>query len=147
MYKRILVPLDGSGLAERALQHAVDIARAFDGHLDLVRVVPVATLQVARAGDISDLESEVAEALEYLTGLQGRLSEEGLDVSYRVRQGDVAEEILEEARDCHSDIVVMCSHGRSGIARWVYGSIADRVLRYGLSSVPAILVISSSANA
>ncbi len=143
MYKRILVPLDGSELAEQALRHAADMARAFSAQLHLVRIVPVAALQVVRGGTMSDLESEVAEAREYLVGLEQRLTDDGIEVQHHVRQGDVAEEIMEQAREADCDVIVMSTHGRSGIARWVYGSIADRVLRYGLQVVPAILVVSS----
>jgi nucleotide-binding universal stress UspA family protein len=144
MYKRILVPLDGSDLAEQALRHAAEIARLFGARLQLVRVVPVTGLEVARGGATSDLEAEVAEAREYLVGLEKRLTDEGLEVKHRVRQGDVAEEILQEAKETGCELIVMSTHGRSGIARWVYGSIADRVLRYGLQTVPAVLVVSSA---
>ncbi|MCD6351920.1 MAG: universal stress protein [Armatimonadetes bacterium] len=144
MYKRVLVPLDGSELAERALKHAVDLAAAFGATLELVRVVPVAPLEVARGGAMTDLEAEVAEAREYLEGLRQRLADSGLQVLSTVRQGDVAEELIQHAQTSQCDLIVMSTHGRSGLARWVYGSIADRVLRYGLQTVPAILVVSSA---
>lgn len=143
MYRKIVVPLDGSDLAEQALEHAGSLARAFGSELYLVRVVPVAPLQVASGGPMGDMEGEVAEAEEYLTSIARRLSDEGLTAHHAVRRGDVAEEILQHAADVECDLIVICTHGRSGIARWVYGSIADRVLRYGLQNVPAILVVST----
>jgi nucleotide-binding universal stress UspA family protein len=147
VYKRILVPLDGSELAERALAHAVCVARCVKSALDLVRVVPMAPHSVDAAGAVSDMEPEVDEAEEYLAGIAGRLRDEDLKVNTEVRRGDVAEELLEHAAACGCDLIVMSTHGRSGIARWVYGSIADRVLRYGLHTVPAILIVSSAAGA
>ncbi len=141
MYRRILVPLDGSELAEQALDHAVALARAFGAELCLVRVVPVAALEIARAGAIVDIDAEVADAQEYLQSVAQRIEDEGVPTNYEVRRGDVTEEILAHAEDRECDLIVISTHGRSGIARWVYGSIADRVLRYGLQAVPAILVV------
>jgi len=90
------------------------------------------------------MTDELNEAEEYLAGLAGRLTGEGLKVNTDLRRGDVAEELLEHATACQCDLIVMSTHGRSGIARWVYGSVADRVLRYGLHAVPAILIVSSN---
>jgi nucleotide-binding universal stress UspA family protein len=144
MYKRILVPLDGSDFAERALAHAVDIARCGESSLDLVRVVRMAPHSLEAAGAVPDMTDELDEAEEYLAGLSGRLTDQGLKVNTEIRRGDVAEELLEHATACQCDLIVMSTHGRSGIARWVYGSVADRVLRYGLHAVPAILIVSSN---
>ncbi len=147
MYKRILVPLDGSDFSERALAHAVEIARSSKASLDLVRVVRMAPHSLEAAGAVPDMTSELDEAAEYLAGLAGRLTDQGLKVATEIRRGDVAEELLEHAAACQCDLIVMSTHGRSGIARWVYGSVADRVLRYGLHAVPAILIVSSTSGA
>ena len=69
-------------------------------------------------------------------GVSGRLAEEEVRVRTEVLRGDVAEEIIDHARHC--DLVIMSTHGRSGLGRWVYGSIADRTLRY--ATVPVLLV-------
>ncbi len=145
MFSRILVPLDGSELAESALEPASAIARAFAAEMFLVRVVPVPVHQ--RAGfSMGEVEAELAEADDYLASIASRMKEDDVKVHYAVRQGDVAEEILQHAADNDCDLIVICTHGRSGLARWVYGSIADRVLRYGLQSVPAILVVSAAVD-
>ena len=70
-----------------------------------------------------------------LRGILARISEEGLRARSAVRRGDVAEEILRHAQELPADLIVMSTHGRSGLGRWVYGSIADRVLRPALVMV------------
>ena len=147
MYRRLLVPLDGSELAEGALAHAEQLARAFKAEILLVRVVPLPPARVAQAIPMSDIEAEHAEAREYLESVANRLVQEGIPVRVSIRQGDVAEEIIQQAADEECDLIVMSTHGRSGIARWVYGSIADRVLRYGMQAVPAILIVAAREGA
>lgn len=140
MYSTIVVPLDNSELAEQALAHAVEIARRFEAHVELLTVVPSsleATIESGAAGEAWDPRTLAAQ--EYLEAVSGRLAAEGISVSTTVRRGDVAEEIIEHADHC--DLIVMSTHGRSGLGRWVYGSIADRTLRH--AGVPILLVRSS----
>ncbi|MBC7286588.1 MAG: universal stress protein [Armatimonadetes bacterium] len=147
MYRRLLVPLDGSELAEIALTHAESLAKAFGAEIVLVRVVPLPPARVACPSPIASVEAEFAEAKEYLSSVANRLQQNGILARTSVRQGDVAEEIIQEADSQDCDLIVMSTHGRSGIARWVYGSVADRVLRYGMQAVPAILVVSARRSA
>ena len=139
MYKRILLTLDRSPLAEQALPHAVALARACGASVELVGVVPMADQQAMySAGAVVDWESEIAQYKEYLTGVLSRVQEEGLRAHSEILRGDVASEILRYAEEAGVDMIVMSTHGRSGLGRWVYGSIADRVLRH--ATVPVLLV-------
>ncbi|MBP8953307.1 MAG: universal stress protein [Armatimonadetes bacterium] len=139
MYQHILVTLDESELAEQALPHAVALARAFGSTLHLVSVVAVTSpeaLQIATMA--TDHEAQLDSARAYMRGIRKRAIEEGVETEWDVCQGDVADEILRyrEQQDC--DLIVMSTHGRSGMGRWVYGSVADRILRH--SPVPVLLV-------
>ncbi len=135
MYKRILVTLDRSQLAEQALPHALAIAQACEASVELLSIVK---LLADSNLDPKALEAETRESEDYLRGIAARLSEAGLECSINVRQGDVADEILRFCEEAECDLIVMSTHGRSGLGRWVYGSIADRVLRY--AEVPVLLV-------
>lgn len=140
MYTTIVVPLDTSELAEQALAHAAEIARRCGAHVELLTVIPASLEDVIEDGAARDAwDPRKLEAEEYLAAVSGRLSAEGISVSTSVRRGDVAEEIIEHADHC--DLIVMSTHGRSGLGRWVYGSIADRTLRH--AGVPILLVRSS----
>lgn len=142
MYERILVTLDQSDLAERALPHAVALARAFQATIHLVSVVPVVDAQAMHAAGVAvDWDAQIASAREYMAAMRRRVMAEGIEAEWDVCQGNVAEEILRycDQQDC--DLIVMSTHGRSGLGRWVYGSIADRVLRH--ANVPVLLVRAS----
>lgn len=139
MYKRILVTLDQSELAEKALPDAVAVAEAMDAEVELLCVVPVVNDEaMAAAGTAFDWQAATEEAQQYLDGICIRVQEGGLSCQATVRQGDITEEILRHAEETDCGLIVMSTHGRSGLGRWVYGSIADRVLRY--AQVPVLLV-------
>ena len=139
MYQRILVTLDQSELAEQALPHAVVVAEAMAAEIELVCVVPVVDSEAMQAGGAAfDWKAATEEAQQYLDGIRGRVEQAGLTCTTTVRQGDITEEILRHCQESESDLIVMSTHGRSGLGRWVYGSIADRVLRY--AEVPVLLV-------
>jgi nucleotide-binding universal stress UspA family protein len=86
-------------------------------------------------GEFDEVERE---AQQYLEGVAEPLREEGIDVSTATDVGPVAECIIEYAETNQVDLIAMCTHGRTGLARWVYGSVADRVLRVG--GLPVLLV-------
>jgi nucleotide-binding universal stress UspA family protein len=146
MIKRILVPLDGSELAERALPYAEELAHQFGATLVLVRVVNSVELSRSQAfsgylpAEVYDTAFEDARqaAHEYLEATAKRLAADGLEVDWAMRTGDPAGEVVEHEREARADLVVMSTHGRSGLGRWVFGSVADRVLRGG--TVPVLLV-------
>ena len=142
MYERILVTLDQSDLAERALPHAVALAKAFKATIHLVSVVPVVDAEALHAAGVAvDWDAQIASAREYMAAMRKRVMAEGVDTEWDVCQGNVAEEILRYCDQQECDLIVMCTHGRSGLGRWVYGSIADRVLRH--ANVPVLLVRAS----
>lgn len=120
----ILVPLDGSPLGEIALPYAAVLARAAGGRLVLVRAATDAVARRLASG-------EIAAAAE-------RLWKGGLEVEAHVRHGRAQRIILDAARRWDADLVAMSTHGGSGAGRWLYGSVADHVLRH--SPVPVLLV-------
>jgi nucleotide-binding universal stress UspA family protein len=81
------------------------------------------------------MEPVRAEARSYLKEVLGRVKAKGLTVSSKVREGNPAEEIIAFAEESGSDMVAMATHGRSGIERWVMGSVADKVIRSGTTKV------------
>ncbi len=139
MYSHILVPLDGSPLAETALTHAEGLARHLSSRLLLVRVANLpATLigEVAPMGGpmppelIEDaINAETDEAKEYLTKTAERLKGDGIETEWEVVEGDPSHAIIETAHTRNCDLIVMGTHGRSGLPRLVLGSVADRILR------------------
>ncbi len=137
MYKRVLLTLDTSEFAERAIPHAVAVTTAFDADLCILSVVPVMQGDDAAAANI-DWDAEVAHIEEYLAGVQKALKDQGIDAEIELRRGNVTEEILIFSEKFEADLMIMSTHGRSGLGRWVYGSVADRVLRY--ADCPVLLV-------
>ena len=145
MFKRILVPLDGSHLAEVALQPACELATRFEGEITLLRVTstPLVFSQVDGSTNAELLvtmrEHNRKEAEEYLNGMKGSLRQQGYVVHTQLLEDEgPADAILATVEGQSIDIVVMSTHGRSGVARWVFGSVADRVLRQ--SPVPVLLM-------
>jgi len=133
MYDDILIPTDGSQGAEAALEHAIDIATRWEANLHALYVVDY---RVARSGPLrAALRDEGREALRdvEVTGTQA-----GLSVVTEIAEGNPHEEILEYVSEHGIDVVVVGSHGRSGIDRLVVGSVAERVVR--LSPVPVLTV-------
>lgn len=140
MYQKILIPLDGSTLAECVLPHAKAIARGCDiAEMVLLRVVEPPPTLGGEAIDFVALQNADKEAAEaYLSRIQAELSSEGFEVSYQVLTGRAAEAISEFVQNDEVDLIAIATHGRSGIKRLVFGSVADRLIRS--SSVPILLV-------
>ncbi len=139
MYKTIILTLDRSELAEQAIPHAVALAQAFKATIEIITVVPVIDRDAMIAAGVAvNWEAEVKDAEDYVSGVRTALSEEGVVVHSEVRRGEIAEEILRHCEEMDAEMIVMSTHGRSGFGRWVYGSVADRVLRK--ATVPILLV-------
>ena len=139
MYKHLLVPLDQSELAEVALPHAAAVAQAMHAQVTLVAVVDVLDEETMRAaGAAMDWETEIENLGDYLQTLCHRLGEEDVPCDWEVLKGDVGEQILEYAEEKDCDLIVMSTHGRSGLAKWVHGSVADRLV--AKTPVPILLV-------
>ena len=133
MLSTILVPLDGSALAEQALPFAERVARAAQARVILTRVVP------AYSGAETSVEaSEALAARENLEEIASRLRRAGITVGVTVPEGDAAAQTVGTVAALGVDLIVMSTHGRSGIGRWLYGSVADAVIR--LANVPVMLV-------
>jgi nucleotide-binding universal stress UspA family protein len=133
MLRCVLAPLDGSALAERALAHAAALAGARHDRLLLQRVL---TPQ-PRSGETLIQEPEARAELERVAE---RLGGTGIDVDIEISTtlfGSPAEVIVQTARRDQAEIIVMSTHGRSGLGRWLYGSVAEEVLR--LAPVPVLL--------
>jgi nucleotide-binding universal stress UspA family protein len=136
MLARILVPLDGSPLAERILPEVVELARLRAAEAILLRVALAHTFPGADAIDAQ--VDAVREAEGYLVALERRLADQGIAVSRAVRYGHAPEEILAHARATHADLIAMSTHGRTGLLRLMLGSVAEAVLR--ASPVPVLLL-------
>jgi len=138
MYKKVLVTLDGSELSECVLPHVEAFRKGFPGcRVTLLRVVePVESTVAAHADVISPEqwkareEALIAEAGDYLKQVTARLDQGGGPVDAKVIAGRVDERIVDYAEQEGVDLIIMATHGRSGVSRWVRGSVADRVLHY-----------------
>jgi nucleotide-binding universal stress UspA family protein len=146
MYRRILVPLDGSEVAECAFPHMQVVAAGCNVvEVLLLRVIgplPLPGDYIISEGDRIRLESQHrSEAQSYLERITRQLGESGMDVRNDITEGDAAERIVDYADKHGVDLIVMATHGRSGIGRWALGSVADRVVHH--SHVPVLLVRAS----
>ena len=134
MYDVILVPLDGSKRAEAILRHVEEIAQRFDAKVIFLQVVeptpPTQTL--GPLGDIGlyqeNLEEQIELAESYLSTLRGEFREKGIEARTHVAYGTVVETIVNAAQRESADLIAMASHGRSGLSRVFYGSVAAGVL-------------------
>ena len=145
MYRKILVPLDGSELAERVVPHVQELAKCTGAQVVLLRVANVPVLAYS-TGDVglanSARENVESEAYSYLEGIKARLGNAGVSVVLELGGGNVAETIVDCAANDGVDLIAMSTHGRGGLARLMLGSVADRVIR--TSTVPVLLVHSRS---
>jgi nucleotide-binding universal stress UspA family protein len=132
MYRKILVPLDGSKLAEVALPHAESLATRYDADLVLLTVLnpPLITDQYAQAAELyqQQLETLRKDAEIYLKGIQGVFKEKNIRSEFLVKVGPVVEGIVHTADTIEADLVVIASHGRTGLMRVFFGSVAAGVL-------------------
>ena len=140
-YKRVIVPLDGSALAEGMLRFVVDIARPLDLEVALLQVVKAAPpylTETMKALVLENAERSLAEARAYLAGLGDDLSAKGIRVRIEVRGGDPVDEIVACAREIDADLIAMTTHGRTGLGRLLFGSVAEAVLRQ--AEIPVFLM-------
>ncbi len=133
MYKKILVPLDGSTRAERILPHVEELAAKFGSQLVLLQIVEPIVLMAAPTDmgayyDPTEIERLTEEATTYLQGVQAALQTKGIQAEAIIDNGTVVTAILEEAARKEVDLIAMASHGRSGLARAFFGSVATGVL-------------------
>jgi nucleotide-binding universal stress UspA family protein len=141
MYKHILLPLDGSALAEQALPHALAQAERFEAELTLLKVIeplPRRGTSMSQAAFERAEEEMKTWAREYLEGVAGKLQEQGISVQTATPLDEPHRAIVRLAERNQVDLIVMCTRGQSGISRWLMGSVADRVVRG--AKVPVLLV-------
>ncbi len=153
MYTRILVPLDGSKLAEQALPQAQGLAQSFNATLHLAQVISIprelegilensvgAPLQLDPNLDLARLvvAARQAKSDQYLERLAAHCRDEGVKVETAVLEGVADEEILDYARKHEVDCIVVTTQGLSGIRRFLLGSVTDRLIRS--SPVPVVVV-------
>jgi nucleotide-binding universal stress UspA family protein len=145
MYKKMLVPIDGSLRSEVVVRHAAETAKALGCSVRLLTVVDLTKKNGSNVNDANDeaaslawVETEIEQAEGYLRPVAERLCEQGLSPEMEVRFGNPGEEILKAASEYGSDIIAMATRSRRGVARLVFGSVADQVLRE--SHVPVLLI-------
>lgn len=146
MYKKIVVPLDGSPLAECVLPHVEALARGCLVN-EIIFLRAVEPFQYPTyAGEVTITPAEVErinagnkfEAEDYLRKLTDRFKFEKIPTGWEVLLGVAAERIADYGSKNQADLVVIATHGRSGLSRWVWGSVADRILRS--ACVPVLMV-------
>jgi len=143
MYHKVIVPLDGSELAEGVLPHVVELIRGRDSQVYLLSVTPTARGVTPPVVDSRPRKGEERERVEqelgkYLRKVAQRLEPVAAEVELAVRFGRPADEVLAFAEGVGADLIAMTTHGRSGIRRWIFGSVADRILRG--ATCPVLLV-------
>jgi len=146
MFKRILVPLDGSRFGARALRYAAEVAQRFGAEVILTQaVVPeklvsttagvaagmgsIAATEIAAQAALEEDKRNVARAKRYLSGKVRGIRSQGIEGSYKVVVGDPAQSIMGFSKKESIDLVVMTTHGKSGLKRAIMGSVADAVIR------------------
>lgn len=144
MFQKIVVPLDGSALAQQSLPYALSLCRLSGGSLLLVRIVPSPTVPPAR---FSMVDAEVwpvrqaqleQEAVDYLMGLNGRFDLSGTNPQQIIGRGPTRETLLRVIEEQAADVVVMTSRHRRTPLRWVLGSTADFLVQR--SPAPVLLL-------
>jgi nucleotide-binding universal stress UspA family protein len=142
MYERVLIPLDGSPPAETILPFAEEIARSFEAEVVLLTVVeplaPGAGLVTGPVNAADALFLHQLETKKYLAELTKRLEARGLRARPRLGLGRPAVEIVQAAMAEGADLIAMTTHGRSGLQRAVFGSVAEQVLR--TAPVPVLMI-------
>lgn len=144
MYKRALIPLDGSPVAASIVPFILEIAGPLDMQVVLVRVlVPTPPLAVEGAVVLDDTDKQRADAEAYLAGVAAELRAKGVRVTTTVRQGEAVDQILAAAQELDADLIAMTTHGRSGLSRLLFGSIAAAVL--ARAEIPVFLMRQTAA--
>lgn len=142
-YKKIVVPIDGSGWSERAVPHAVDLARISQGEIILLHVFkpPLYEYQdtLALAGEDNQISQIRDDIKQRLKALRSQLRSEGVDCRVQVIEAvGIASQICDYIKEEDADLVVMSTHGRSGLSRFVFGSVAHKVMQE--VDIPVLLI-------
>ncbi len=135
MFDKILVPLDGSKLAERIVPMVEGLAKIHNAQVTLIRVALAHSFPGVDA--VQHQVNVVREAEEYLAKIESNLKSVGVKVNSVVRYGNDAQEIIDHARDRGFDLIAMSTHGRTGLGQFMLGSVATKLL-HG-ATVPVLL--------
>ena len=154
MFKNILIPLDGSRFSSHALRYGIDIAQRYGARLILLRVVEPVTpvtvtsasigLETATSAKIAleeatkQEQTNVKRARRYMSKKLHEVTSRGIKTAYYVASGDPFDSIMRFCKKEHVDLVVMTTHGKSGLKRAILGSVADKVVRD--ARVPALVI-------
>jgi nucleotide-binding universal stress UspA family protein len=144
-YKHVIVPLDGSELAESVLPHLEAVASNCQiTTVELVRVVPPLEMHYKAALPIDSKQEKqinqeaLKEAENYLLKVKAGLNAARMEISIKVLPGEAAQQLVEYIEKSGADLLIIATHGRSGVSRWVWGSVADKLLRS--SCIPVFIV-------
>ncbi len=142
-YSKIMVPLDGSGWSQRAVPHAVNIARANNAELILLHVFRPPTSeytdQLSLAGQDNQVQQLREQMKQYLVGLRSELRSEHLHVRTHMMEGaGVAHLVCDYVDSEGIDLIVMSTHGRSGLSRFLFGSVANKIMQ--CVKIPVLLI-------
>jgi len=155
MYEKILVPLDGSKVGESVLPYVEDLVSKLSpevkAEVTLFQSLSPAQPRTVSGREVPDvayarkeMEDNQKKAMDYLNKAGEALRSKGVTVTAKVGVGDdAAEEIVKAAEEIKADLIAMSTHGRSGISRLAFGSVADKVLRRG-TKVPILMVRATS---
>lgn len=144
MFEKILVPLDGSTLSEKALHPALDLAEWSNGEILLVRVPTYsnAGIPISPEHEYSWPQDQPApmhgESVDYLREVKQKISDRNVPIRNMVVSGDRAGVIVDIAKTEKADLIIMSTHGRTGISRWILGSVTSRVLSTAACPVMAV---------
>ncbi len=146
MFEKIVVPLDGSQLAEQVLPYAREQALHFNSRLVLLRVVKVATdmVNVQKPDEVIDTVPrtpiEEKDALAYLDVMASPLRQDGVDVECATRREsvDVGKDIVNYAQENNMDLIMMATHGHGGLSRMLFGSVAEAIMTH--SHLPMLVI-------
>ena len=133
MYQTILVPLDGSPRAERIMPFVEELAHKFNSQVILMQVIePAVTMvspyDIAPYNAVDEMQRQVAEAQNYLEAIEAQLRDKGLQAKHCIEHGPIAPSVLAVAEREQADLIAMASHGRTGLSRVFYGSVAAGIL-------------------
>jgi len=146
VYRRVLVPLDGSPVAEAIVPFILQIAGPLDIAVRLLAAVePIQPTMAEDPGFVmtQDLDARTRSAEEYLAPIAAALRGRGIDTEWEVRRGSAAAAILAAAKAWGADLIAMSTHGRGGFGRLLFGSVAEHVLRH--ADVPVFLMRQTEA--
>ncbi len=144
MYKKIMVPLDGSQVAECVIPHIETIAKKSTTKVELVSVIE--PLEIPTKGKIALSDDEIKqietegkkEAAKYLEQVSDQLTQAGIKVDTVILSGRAADRLVRYAVNNGVDLIIMATHGRSGISRLFWGSVAEKILR--ATDIPVLLI-------